>query len=107
MFFVELNGTFSGEVEITIPGKEKAKAKFEFRYMPKKAIQELLNEAAAENPNKDEVAIVSRFLAGWSDFSEPFSPEALRKFLDYYPLAFSELVLGYAALVLGQREKNS
>jgi len=112
---LNLNPTFSADVDVTIPGIEKPeKVKMVFKYRDQKTFREWLDGLSEQ---RDENGIVIReaktfveafmdFVAAWPGVDAEYDKETVEAFLGSYPAAYVEIFGQYSKLLFGSRIKN-
>ena len=108
------NPTFSGDVEITVPGqKEPGTISLTFKYRGRKEFSgflEWMGEKKDEDgnvvtPGKTMAEAFPEFVTGW-DLPDEFCTENVAIFLDNYPAAYGEIFTAYSRMLFESRIKN-
>lgn len=97
------NPTFTCPVHLTVPGEaERATVTINYRHMGRSALRAYFEALGG----KSDAAGLGEIIAGWSGIDEDYTPEALERLLDNYPLAASELFEAFRRELLEARAKN-
>ena len=104
MLKINPDPTFTAVVEVTVPGQDKPeKLKLSFKYRGKKEIVEFFKN----NEGRKETDVFMDIVAGWDGAVEAeYTKENVESFLNNYPAAASDIILGYSKLCMASRVKN-
>jgi hypothetical protein len=109
MLKINLEPTFTNDVEITVPGQpEPGTIPLTFKYRSRKDYVDLIDSFDEKKTKKKPKALhvaFQDFVLGWG-LDEEFNPKNIETFLGNYPAAYQEIFTHYSKMLLVSRVKN-
>lgn len=108
MFKLNPNPTFHTETRITVPGRDAAVLKVEWRHQGRKALGAWIESA----PGTGDSEALEKVIVSWSDVIDEhglqvsYSRSTLSDLLDAYPAATGELLSAYVNALTESRLGN-
>lgn len=108
MFKINPAPTFKAAIKITVPGGDPKAITFEFKHRTRTGLAEWIKNMSG----KEDRALVSEFVAGWSGvigedgLEVPYTLDAFMQLAENYPAASMEVYAGYVEALTESRTKN-